>query len=97
MIQFIVTAIFIVVGVFLLSLIICLMTWVITKFLRLLFPHKFQAKPKVEKKSGKPAQHITGQAVEDRCDKCAEYGICPMPFLVPAPCRKYHEKSETVE
>ena len=97
MIQFLVTAVFVVIALFFLALILCLMVWVVTKLLRSLFPQKFQAKPKKEKKSGKSINHVTGVACEDRCDKCSDYGICPMPFLVPSPCLRFKDKTETAE
>lgn len=90
MIQFLVTAVFVVLAAFVLALVLCLMIWVITKLLRFLFPHRFEAAPKSKKpKKFKPEQHITGEQVEDRCGDCAAYGTCPMPYLVPAPCRLY--------
>lgn len=98
MIQFLVTAVIVVIALFILALLLCLMIWVVTKLLRFLFPQRFSAsKIKKEKKKEKKVNHVTGEAVEDRCNKCAAYGTCPMPFLVPAPCRKYEEKSETDE
>lgn len=94
MIQFLVTAVIVVIALFILALILCLMVWVITKLLRFLFPQRFHVKPKNEKK---PKNHITGEPVEDRCDNCQAYGSCPMPFLVPGPCRQFKSKSEISE
>lgn len=99
MIQFLVTAVIVVIALFILALLLCLMVWVVTKLLRFLFPQRFNvSKTKKDKKDKKkPVNHVTGQAVEDRCDKCSSYGTCPMPFLVPAPCLRYAEKTEPGE
>lgn len=68
MIQFLVTAVIVVIGVFLLTLLLCLMTWVIVKLLRFLFPHlhlsapaEKAAKPQKEEKraaSGRPLPEL---------------------------------------
>lgn len=88
MIQFLVTAVIVVICLFLLILLLCLMVWSISWVLRILFPSKFGTKTPKKKKPTK----VKGQRVEDRCAECATYGRCPAAFTgVLYPCQYYSE------
>ena len=50
MIKFLVTAVIVLICVFLMALMLCLMIWVITRLLRFLFPGRFRPVPSVPKK-----------------------------------------------
>ena len=90
MIEFLVTAVIVVICLFLLAVLMCLMIWVITKLLRFLFPIKFGA---VELKKKKEPKKVTGQRMEDRCLTCTSFGKCKMALdrAVVYPCRFYAE------
>lgn len=53
MIKFLVTAVIVLICVFLMALMLCLMIWVITRLLRFLFPGRFRPAPSVLKKKKK--------------------------------------------
>ena len=53
MIKFLVTAVIVLICVFLMALMLCLMIWVITRLLRFLFPGRFRPVPSVPKKKMK--------------------------------------------
>ena len=89
MIQFLVTAVIVVIGVFLLTLMLCLMIWVITKLLRFLFPQFRGEQPAVKEKKSKKVK----QRLEDRCLNCSSFGCCPLAQTeVKYPCRFYAEQ-----
>ena len=97
MIQFLVTAVIVVIGVFLLTLLLCLMIWVITKLLRFLFPHRFGAAapelPKVKK--GKKGKEVK---LEYRCMECNSFGRCPIALTeVKYPCKFYSDKEVSLQ
>lgn len=103
MIQFLVTAVFAVIVLFLLALLLCLMIWVVAKLLRFLFPHKFavpapvpgQKEKKGKKKHKNQPDQIVPERMEDRCKSCADFGSCPAAFSgVVYPCRYYAEKQD---
>lgn len=50
MIKFLVTAVIVLICVFLMALMLCLMIWVITRLLRFLFPGRFRPAPAAPKK-----------------------------------------------
>ena len=92
MIQFLVTAVIVVIGLFLLTLLLCLMIWVITKLLRFLFPQRFGAvavnSPKVKKSKKDKGK------MEDRCLECNSFGRCPIAHTdVKYPCKFYTDKA----
>lgn len=89
MIQFLVTAVIVVVFLFLLVVILALMTWVITRLLRFLFPQKFAAVVKAQKSKKKTPTQIKGERVEDRCSDCDNFGRCPAAMQMPYPCTKF--------
>ena len=88
MIQFLVTAVIVVICLFLLAVLLCLMIWVITKLLRFLFPSKFGS---IELKKKKEPKKASAQRMEDRCPNCTSFGMCPMAFdrAVVYPCKFY--------
>lgn len=87
MIQFLVTAVIVVIGLFLLTLLLCLMIWVITKLLRFLFPQRFGSIKAPKEKKDKKAK------LEDRCLECSSFGRCPLSQTeVKYPCRFYSDK-----
>ncbi len=92
MIQFLVTAVIVVVFLFLLVVLLALMTWVITRLLRFLFPQKFAAV--VQKSKKKAPTLIKGERVEDRCSECATFGKCPAALQMPAPCKMFQQVGE---
>lgn len=53
MIKFLVTAVIVLICLFLMALMLCLMTWVITRLLRFLFPQRFRPAPAATKKKPK--------------------------------------------
>lgn len=91
MIQFLVTAVIVVICVFLLLVILCLMAWLISKLMRILFPGKFPAAPAQQKK--KKAKEVVGERKEDRCLNCVNFGKCPLAMRdVVYPCKFYGEQ-----
>lgn len=93
MIQFLVTTVIVVIGVFLLVLLISLMVWVVTKLLRFLFPQLRSEvsgdKPLKEKKPKKDKS----ARLEDRCFNCTSFDICAMvQNEVKYPCRFFVEQ-----
>lgn len=95
MIQFLVTAVFVAFGLFILVVLLSLMFFVVMKLLGLLFPARFGT---VAKAAGLPlAKKKTakkGGRMEDRCIECDKLGVCPaaMSGSVPYPCRMYGAK-----
>lgn len=55
MIKFLVTAVVVLICLFIMVLLLCLMIWAITRLLRLLFPQRFQAPVKKAPKKQKAA------------------------------------------
>ena len=57
MVKFLVTAVIVLICLFLMALMLCLMTWVITRLLRFLFPQRFGSgkAPAKKAKKKKPA------------------------------------------
>ena len=97
MIQFLVSAIFVALGLFILVILLSLMFFVVMKLLGLLFPARFgrvakaaSVMPKQKKKAAKK-----GGRMEDRCFDCDKLGVCPsaMSGNVPYPCRMYGAKA----
>lgn len=67
MIKFLVTAVIVLICLFLMALMLCLMTWVITRLLRFLFPQRFgpgKALAKKPKKK-KPAPVVADEDEDD--------------------------------
>ena len=66
MIKFLVTAVIVLICLFLMALMLCLMTWVITRLLRFLFPQRFGLKTPAKKpKKKKPAPVVVEEDEED--------------------------------
>lgn len=68
MIKFLVTAVIVLICLFLMALMVCLMTWVITRLLRFLFPQRFGPKasaPLKKPKKKKPAPVVAEEAEDD--------------------------------
>ena len=67
MIKFLVTAVIVLICLFLMALMLCLMIWVITRLLRFLFPQRFGLKAPATKKpkKKKPAPVIVEEDEED--------------------------------
>lgn len=67
MIKFLVTAVIVLICLFLMALMLCLMTWVITRLLRFLFPQRFgSGKAPVKKpKKKKPAPVVVEEDEDD--------------------------------
>ena len=67
MIKFLVTAVIVLICLFLMALMLCLMTWVITRLLRFLFPQRFGPKAPTTKKpkKKKPAPVIVEEDEDD--------------------------------
>ena len=98
MIQFLVTAVIVVIGVFLLVLMISLMVWVITKLLRFLFPQLRGQVAAVKAPKEKKPKKDKSARLEDRCVNCSSFGICAMvQNEVKYPCRFFVEKSSDPE
>ena len=96
MIQFLVTAVIVVIGVFLLTLLLCLMTWVIVKLLRFLFPHLHLSAP--AEKAAKPKKKKKEQRLEDRCLNCTSFSKCTLYQKdVLYPCRFFVEQPSEPE
>lgn len=78
MIKFLVTAVIVLICVFLMALMVCLMVWIITRLLRFLFPQRFRLaaptgkkKPKTKaavSKSKKP-RSVVGYVDEEADDE----------------------------
>lgn len=97
MIQFLVTAVIVVICLFLLVLLLCLMVWVISWVLRLLFPGKFHGVVKPAKKKT-PSKKLKGERMEDRCVNCISFSKCPMVMgEVVYPCRFYAAQPSDAE
>ena len=93
MIQFHVTAVIVVIGVFLLVLMISLMVWVITKLLRFLFPQLRGQIPAVKPLKEKKPKKDKSARLEDRCVNCSSFGRCPLAQTeVKYPCRFFAEQ-----
>lgn len=67
MIKFLVTAVIVLICLFLMALMLCLMTWVITRLLRFLFPQRFGSgkAPAKKPKKKKPAPVVVEEDEED--------------------------------
>lgn len=67
MIKFLVTAVIVLICLFLMALMLCLMTWVITRLLRFLFPQRFAPKAPVARKpkKKKPAPVVVEEDEDD--------------------------------
>ena len=65
MIKFLVTALIVIVCVFILVLMLCLMVWAVTRLLRFLFPQRFGPSKATPKKSKKKVRKIVVDADED--------------------------------
>ena len=68
MIKFLVTAVIVLICLFLMALMVCLMTWVITRLLRFLFPQRFGPKapaPSKKSKKKKPTPVAAEEAEDD--------------------------------
>ncbi len=66
MIKFLVTAVIVLICLFLMALMLCLMTWVITRLLRFLFPQRFAPKASAKKpKKKKPAPVVVEEDEDD--------------------------------
>lgn len=67
MIKFLVTAVIVLICLFLMALMLCLMTWVITRLLRFLFPQRFGfgKAPAKKAKKKKPAPVIVEEDEDD--------------------------------
>ncbi len=65
MIKFLVTALIVIVCVFILVLMLCLMVWAVTRLLRFLFPQRFGPGKATPKKSKKKVRKIVVDADED--------------------------------
>lgn len=90
MIQFLVSAVFIVLGVFILVVLVSLMVFIVLKLLRVLFPSRFGTLSVTLPKKKKTAQKKGGQ-MEDRCASCGNFGKCPAALSgnVHYPCAMY--------
>ena len=93
MIQFLVTTVIVVIGVFLLVLLISLMVWVVTKLLRFLFPQlRSEVSGDKPPKEKKPKKNKSVR-LEDRCTSCTSFGRCPLAQTeVKYPCRFFAEQ-----
>lgn len=66
MIKFLVTAVIVLICLFLMALMLCLMTWVITRLLRFLFPQRFAGKVSAKKpKKKKPVPVVVEEDEDD--------------------------------
>lgn len=93
MIQFLVTAVIVVIGLFLLTLMLCLMIWVITKLLRFLFPQFRGAEVSAKLPKEKKGKKDKSQRLENRCINCTSFGRCPLAQTeVKYPCRFFAEQ-----
>ena len=66
MIKFLVTALIVIVCVFVMALLLCVMVWAVTRLLRFLFPQRFGPGKVLAKKSKKKVKKIV---VEDDGDE----------------------------
>ena len=98
MIQFLVTAVIVVIGLFLLTLMLCLMVWVVTKLLRFLFP-RFRGEVSAEKlPKEKKIKKEKSARLEDRCTSCTSFGRCPLAQTeVKYPCRFFLQECDEPE
>ena len=98
MIQFLVTAVIVVIGVFLLVLMISLMVWVVTKLLRFLFPQLRGQIPAVKAPKEKKPKKDKSARLEDRCTSCTSFGRCPLAQTeVKYPCRFFLQELDDPE
>lgn len=65
MIKFLVTALIVIVCVFIMALLLCLMVWAVTRLLRFLFPQRFGPGKAAPKKSKKKVKKIVEEEDED--------------------------------
>lgn len=65
MIKFLVTAVIVLICLFLMALMLCLMVWVITRLLRFLFPQRFRPAQAPVKKPGKKKKPVPARAETD--------------------------------
>lgn len=65
MIKFLVTAVIVLICLFLMALMLCLMVWVVTRLLRFLFPQRFGSGKAAPKKPKKKVRKIVVDADED--------------------------------
>lgn len=64
MVKFLVTSVVVLICLFLMSLLLCLMVWVITRLLRFLFPQRFRSQAPTKKKKKKPSPAVTEEDEE---------------------------------
>ena len=83
------SAVFIVLGIFILVVLISLMLFIVLKLLRLLFPARFSSMRVPDPKKKQTAKK--GGQLEDRCASCGNFGVCPVAFSgkVSYPCTKF--------
>lgn len=98
MIQFLVTTVIVVIGVFLLVLLISLMVWVVTKLLRFLFPQlRSEVSGDMPPKEKKTKKNKSAR-LEDRCTSCTSFGRCPLAQTeVKYPCRFFLQELDDPE
>lgn len=65
MIKFLVTAVIVLICLFLMALMLCLMVWVVTRLLRFLFPQRFGSGKAVPKKPKKKVKKVVVEDDED--------------------------------
>ena len=65
MIKFLVTAVIVLICLFLMALMLCLMVWVVTRLLRFLFPQRFGSGKAAPKKPKKKVKKIVEEDEED--------------------------------
>lgn len=71
MIKFLVTAVIVLICVFLMALMVCLMVWIITRLLRFLFPQRFRPAAPTGKKKPKT------KAAVSKCKKSRPVDVEP--------------------
>lgn len=89
MIQFLVTAVIVVIFLFILVVVLALMTWIVTRLLRFLFPQKFAQAAKAMQGKKKKLLRDKDTQFEQRCPSCSYFGSCPAGMKMAAPCRFY--------
>lgn len=65
MIKFLVTAVIVLICLFLMALMLCLMVWVVTRLLRFLFPQRFGSGKAAPKKPKKKVKKVVVEDDED--------------------------------
>lgn len=65
MIKFLVTAVIVLICLFLMALMLCLMVWVVTRLLRFLFPQRFGSGKAAPKKPKKKVKKVVEEEDED--------------------------------